>query len=134
MELPFCRWRGAERTPGRYACHSPKLIVGPAGVDASLCMGCYCRDHEPLSIPVVPADRVAALFCVHLGGETGERRQCPTCAGHVEIKLRACAEHGSCTLYKLLDDVVCCQGCPDYDAGVAAEAGAAAEEPPELNF
>jgi hypothetical protein len=119
QDLPLCRWRDEELSPGRYACRSPKLIVGPVGVEASLCSVCYCRDHEPVAAVSVVASR-APLPCVHLGGDSGERRQCRTCSGHVEIKLRACAKYGACTPHGFLDDVACCQGCPDYDAGTAA--------------
>lgn len=52
--------------------------------------------------------------CVHLGDPTGARQQCYGCAGHVEIKLLACAAHGHCTTYKQLDGVACCQTCPDH--------------------
>jgi len=36
--------------------------------------------------------------CRHLGAETGERRLCPTCSGHVEKKVFACAKHTTCVL------------------------------------
>lgn len=51
-ELLYCRWRGPEHD-GRFPCTSPKLIVGPQGVDATICAGCYCRDHEPVA-PAAP--------------------------------------------------------------------------------
>lgn len=52
--------------------------------------------------------------CVHLGDATGERRQCPTCTGKVEIKLLACAVHDRCTTHKAIDGVACCATCKDY--------------------
>ncbi len=58
--------------------------------------------------------------CRHLGGPTGERRTCRTCAGHVDIKLRACALYGQCTTHKVLEGVACCQICPDYSPPPAA--------------
>ncbi len=53
------------------------------------------------------------MDCIHLQPETGERRTCKACRGHVEIKLRGCAVHGSCSTYKKLDGVAFCGGCKD---------------------
>jgi hypothetical protein len=104
-----CRHRGRQVSPGRYDCHSPKLIVHGNGVGADICASCYCRDHAP----VTPALSAAEVPCIHLGGETGERRLCKACTGHVEIKLRHCAVHGSCTPHRAIDAVACCVGCLD---------------------
>ena len=46
-DLPVCRWRGEELSPGRHACSSRRLVVSPRGVSAGTCAGCFCRDHEP---------------------------------------------------------------------------------------
>jgi hypothetical protein len=67
--LPACRWRGEELSDGRYACSSPKLLVGPNGVSAKLCAGCYCADHEaPAELPGLLASGVhfAAAMGKHL--------------------------------------------------------------------
>lgn len=58
--------------------------------------------------------------CRHLGPPTGELVLCPSCCGHVELKLFACAAHGCCTLGRAAPGVACCNGCPTYDP---AEAG-----------
>lgn len=85
MELPVCRWRGAETTEGRYGCSSPKLRVSALGVAAATCMGCSLRDHEPgteLPAPVFVPPAVPYLSpkdklrtCVHRGRSLKENGQ-----------------------------------------------------------
>lgn len=129
--LPVCRWRGAEKSPGRYECRSAKLVA-PAGVDAATCNSCPCRDHEPVNNGrpgylqadgTIPAEPVKApparparrsLDCVHRGAEL-RTETCPSCQGHVEVKVFACALHGECTLSKPLGAQTC-QTCPDKKA------------------
>jgi hypothetical protein len=48
-----------------------------------------------------------ALQCIHLGEETGERRQCLSCHGNVREKVFQC-KHGYGHVTMLM-----CQGCPD---------------------
>ncbi|MFO0929415.1 MAG: hypothetical protein U0736_20700 [Gemmataceae bacterium] len=107
MELPVCRWRGEAVPASGYACHSPKLVVGPAGVTAELCGGCYCRDHPP-----VPA-RHAPPPCRHLGGVVGTQT-CPTCTGRVRLKVFACGLHGQCLPGRPAVGLPGCAGCLDY--------------------
>jgi FkbM family methyltransferase len=57
--------------------------------------------------------RKVNLPCVHLGEPTGERRQCPTCAGVVQVKVMRCGVHGECTQQKDVG-LKCCKGCGDY--------------------
>lgn len=52
--------------------------------------------------------------CSHLGSETGNRVLCPTCMGHVEVKLRQCDIYSNCTTHKQVSGYQCCQGCSDY--------------------
>jgi len=113
IPLPQCRWRGAESVPGHHACYSPKISHPHAGVRDELCLTCYLRDHPPPA-PVQKAPEPKP--CAHLGGPTGERVRCPSCRGHVEVKLQACTMHGRCTTHKRVEGVACCQGCPDYRA------------------
>src|SRR5581483_7077040 len=49
--------------------------------------------------------------CRHLGAETGERRECPSCTGNVQIKLFACAKHGVCSVARNVG-AACCATCP----------------------
>lgn len=53
------------------------------------------------------------MDCIHIQPETGERRLCGTCRGHVEIKLRGCAVHGSCSTHRAVDGVAFCGTCKD---------------------
>jgi hypothetical protein len=55
-----------------------------------------------------------ASSCRHLGEATAETVLCPTCSGHVELKLFACCVHGRCTTTTAAPDVACCATCPDY--------------------
>lgn len=51
--------------------------------------------------------------CQHLGAEI-RRQLCPSCQGHVEIKIFACALHGECARSEKADAVRCCQTCADH--------------------
>lgn len=62
-----------------------------------------------------PAEGGRAV-CVHLGEPTGGRVACPSCRGRVQLKLFACAVHGSCTPLKKAPGVACCVGCSDYQS------------------
>lgn len=66
------------------------------------------------TLPAKASPRTAVVpGCVFRGEATGETRSCPTCKGHVEIKLIACAVHGQCTVARQVAGVPCCAGCPD---------------------
>lgn len=52
--------------------------------------------------------------CANLGKATGERRECKTCTGTVQIKLMACTVYEQCTTVKKLEGLVCCRGCSSY--------------------
>lgn len=51
--------------------------------------------------------------CVYRGPEL-RRDACPSCAGHVEIKVFGCYLHGECAIGKTPDGVRSCQACRDY--------------------
>lgn len=112
VELPVCRWRGPELTPGRHGCTSPKLIVSRAGVSMETCLGCYARDHEPAPPRQPPAARPV---CVHRG-DVLRLEECATCAGAVQLKVFACVRHGACTPGKPLPPAACCASCNEYEA------------------
>lgn len=91
----------------------PKIIVQPAKVVPTA--------------PARPRGTLAArleLPCVHLGEETGERRDCYVCGGQKQQPIHACAKHQRCTwkrrlIYKEkngpLVDVRWCATCADYE-------------------
>jgi hypothetical protein len=70
---------------------------------------------EPLPVTQKAASAIA-LPCIHLGEVTGERRLCPTCMGHVEVKLYECAIFGRCTRGKPLEGVACCANCSCFES------------------
>src|SRR5579863_1457900 len=53
------------------------------------------------------------VLCRHLGPEI-RRQHCPTCQGHVELKIFACSVHGECALSANAVGVHACPTCPDY--------------------
>jgi hypothetical protein len=80
------------------------------------------RAGQPLpAAPVLPPANAARSRCIHLGAETGERKVCGGCTGHVEIKALACARHNSCTVAKPLAGVACCATCPDWTPPITAD-------------
>jgi hypothetical protein len=52
--------------------------------------------------------------CRHLGPATGTTVACPPCAGRTQLKLSACAVHGSCLPQSRAPGSVSCP-CPAYD-------------------
>jgi FkbM family methyltransferase len=51
--------------------------------------------------------------CVHLGKSTGSQ-VCPSCAGHVEIKIFECGVYGECTLGQSIGKACCSNNCQSY--------------------
>jgi hypothetical protein len=68
-------------------------------------------------LPVSPRAAPRTRPCVHLGPPTGARRLCPSCSGHVEVKVLACVLYGACTVARRAEGLQCCATCPDYRAG-----------------
>lgn len=102
MELPACRWRGAELSPGWWACASPRMVVAPVGVPRWLCLRCHVCDHEP--------GRGQAP-CRHLG-EIVEWANCTCGPGHV----RDCSRlDGPCTVGPNNGAVPSCVSCNLYE-------------------
>jgi hypothetical protein len=48
------------------------------------------------------------------------QESCPSCRGHVRLKVFACVVHGECTIGKAIAGLACCACCPDYDPGTPA--------------
>lgn len=110
-------------------------LVDPENTRVKLCIrpGCNNRlvtDDPPercfarCASPHAPRDEhlviAAPKSCVHLGAEL-RREQCPTCAGHVVVKVFSCAARGECTLAKQIEGVACCQGCGEYQPAERAD-------------
>lgn len=70
-----------------------------------------------------PPERCHAICqspnCRHLGLEL-RRENCPTCAGHVQVKVFQCAVYGECTLAKKIGSIACCQTCERFEAPATA--------------
>lgn len=64
--------------------------------------------------------------CVFRGQEIS-RQVCPSCRGHVEVKVFACKVHGQCTLYKAIDNMACCATCLDRRSSPASATSEIAE-------
>lgn len=67
---------------------------------------------SPESVPGTCGRKVLPLPCVHRGEPTGQKVECPTCNGRVELKVFTCEIHESCTIKKKVDGHACCEGCP----------------------
>ena len=71
------------------------------------------QGHGPgQSHPVPDAQRIH-IPCRHRGPHT-RNQQCPTCQGHVEIKVFECCKHQECVLSTKQPEIVSCQTCTDY--------------------
>jgi predicted GH43/DUF377 family glycosyl hydrolase len=78
------------------------------------CFPCWLEKNSAGYRKIISRNKsVETTVCPHFGKPTGETRACKTCSGKVELKLFACAVHGSCTVKKKTDGVACCEGCPD---------------------
>lgn len=71
-------------------------------------------------LPASPSDkrqRVATRPkpCRYMGEES-RRIVCPTCAGHVELRVYGCELFGEATIAKPMPDLGCCATCEDYYA------------------
>lgn len=53
--------------------------------------------------------------CRHLGSEI-RTVECPTCQGHVRLKVFSCDLHHECTLSPKLTDIINCVTCGDYQS------------------
>jgi hypothetical protein len=104
-------WRLCQTRPD-YFCHWERQAGREC--DASLAAGGNPPAAIALAKPI--AGHASALRknpCKHLGAET-YLEHCPTCPGHVEIKVFKCNVHGQCSLAKQLSKLACCASCPDY--------------------
>ena len=51
--------------------------------------------------------------CRYRGTEL-RREICPTCQGHVELKVFGCEVHRECTPLRAIESVACCQNCAEF--------------------
>lgn len=78
-----------------------------------------CRSWRGIADTTTESEELAGLQkhvrCQNLGEATGELVDCPTCVGHVQLKLFHCVVHGSCTLARKVPGTACCgSGCNAY--------------------
>ena len=81
-----------------------------------LCAGVGCTPAESAAYRQcwdersAPARRFA--LCLHLGPDTGERRRCPGCLGHVEMKIFQCLHPSHAS--EPTTTLPACRQCPDH--------------------
>lgn len=99
--------------------HPPEKIPpsGKAWDATTMCRPCYkiVNGHRPPPEKVQESrGKRTPLKCVHRGELTGEEIKCPTCRGHVMLKVYSCDIHGKCILGKTREGVQGCdEPCPD---------------------
>jgi hypothetical protein len=76
------------------------------------------KQDVPAPIPPYPMSAVQTRTapCIYLGEPTGEKVECESCQGKVELKMFACACHGKCTVQKAISGLACCAICADFQA------------------
>ena len=91
--------------------HNRKMV----GRKYEICQGINVTDQRREAYlthwTAQPVPKASNRECGHRGGEI-EKRQCPTCSGHVMVKLFACTVHGECSISKSVGAKVC-HGCKD---------------------
>jgi hypothetical protein len=118
---PLCLWRGPPLDEaGTVKCRSPLrrpffVVVTPE--DCQVCPTDICNHVLPAMLtpeggPAIPVNVTAPEPrgpCVHLGADTGQLRECPSCQGTVRQKVFECSHpaHGETVIRE-------CQVCPDW--------------------
>ncbi len=109
--LPECRWRGPCNKHGNVECNSLKILKPETGVPPELCKRCSLANHpvgnHTVALTTAPTRPAACRF----RGSAIALEVCPTCNGHVQVKVFACSVFHSCTLFKPLDGHHVCDGC-----------------------
>lgn len=97
------------------SCGTCALYVADPKVRAAMDRPGGVRAQVRAQVRGAPAPPAAPFPCRFRGGPTGDTVSCPTCRGRVELKVFACAVHGTCTPGKAAPGVACCRGCPDRE-------------------
>ncbi len=72
------------------------------------------RGGQRGSLGLPSGSTIERPLCRHMGPEL-RRQHCPTCRGHVELKIFACAVHQECGLSPNASGVHLCATCTDYE-------------------
>lgn len=97
--------------------YCPRFQREILGREYEICSG-QCPSERPCPPPAEQAAhrrrwQLDADRCRHQGPLLGTVA-CPSCGGHVEVKVFACAPHTACTLRKPVAGLACCATCADY--------------------
>ncbi len=76
------------------------------------CRVCYLFENDAGFRKLLGGSPLPEHPCRHRGEEVG-LELCPSCKGHVEVKLFSCKIHGKCSTHKKLEATACCRGCHD---------------------
>ena len=69
--------------------------------------------HRPCSTNATAAERQGR--CEHRGEEL-RQVDCPSCKGHIRVKVLGCDVFGECSIGKPIPGLACCAGCPQWTA------------------
>jgi hypothetical protein len=104
MTLPYCHSRrGLEGEADVFYCAHPRMHVQDQRVTPEICRICaYWRQPPPDTFRPFPPPPPRGE-CRFLGEQTG-LRECPTCGGHVRVKVFACGHptHAETTIQECL--------------------------------
>jgi hypothetical protein len=122
MRLPECHSRlPLEDRTDLFLCAHPQVHAARDVVTVGICASCQLWKEPPPAKPRPLRVRLYALLdapCRHLGPEIG-LRECPSCGGHVRLKVFACRhpQHSETTLQE-------CRGCGDFEPATATQQAA----------
>lgn len=80
------------------------------------CAKCGRELWTPNTLAFAPCPAAPRSPCAYRSPQAVEERECPTCAGHVRVKLFPCALHQLCSIAKPLAGAATCATCLDFEA------------------